>query len=290
MTHKAPRLPIWVDDMLAHLAETQEPPLATGIRFRLWLIAYRRGGRLRADRVHLACISGASLRQFTSVEKYILPGWEYDAETDTYIIRRIVEEIARVEDVSAKAKASIECRWKSSRSERNTPVLRPNEFRNTSPAPAPSPAPAKKKSTTRKPRSACSEPSPSAPLEAAVLKFPTAGKPGSWDLVQSHIDSLSELYPNVDVPQACRSALGWIIANQRKKKTYDGMPAFLNGWMSRDQNSPKIGGNGGPGLFQPRPRKLTNEEINKETMRKVYANIRAEENEIHEGGICGNED
>lgn len=44
------------------------------------------------------------------------------------------------------------------------------------------------------------------------------------------------LYPSVDVRQELRNMIGWCDANPRKRKTKSGMSAFINGWLSREQN------------------------------------------------------
>ena len=135
-----PRLPIWVDDMLAHIAETREPTLATGARFRLWLIARRTGGRLRADDEALAQWSGVTEKQWEQVKPFIVGGWRYDDETNTYVIRRIEEEIERAADLSAKQRANAERRWNATAMPRQC-----DGIANAMPPPAPAPAPALKR-------------------------------------------------------------------------------------------------------------------------------------------------
>ena len=141
------RLPLWVDDLLAMITESGEPTLATGARLRLWLVICRRGGVIRADNSSLAKLSGLSLKQWKSVRDFILPGWEYDEETQTYSVRRIVQEIERTGNRSAKARASAEKRWMRTHSERNANAsCERNAKAMLSPSPAPSPAPAPKDS------------------------------------------------------------------------------------------------------------------------------------------------
>jgi uncharacterized protein YdaU (DUF1376 family) len=141
------RLPLWVDDLLAMIAESGEPTLATGARLRLWLVICRRGGVIRADNSSLAKLSGLTLKQWKSVQGFILPGWEYDEVTQTYSVRRIVQEIERTGNKSAKAKASAEKRWMRTQCERNAKAsCDGNANAMLSPAPAPSSSPAPKDS------------------------------------------------------------------------------------------------------------------------------------------------
>jgi hypothetical protein len=86
---------------------------------------------------------------------------------------------------------------------------------------------------------AARRPSPVPTLGVAdpvVLEFPTSGNRSTWELRQSQLERFQQLYPGVDVLQCCQNALGWCEANVRKRKTFNGMPAFLHNWISKDQN------------------------------------------------------
>lgn len=80
----------------------------------------------------------------------------------------------------------------------------------------------------------CSE--PPAASEPPVLTFPTVGESPEWVLTHRHVADLRESFPTLEVLAECRKALGWLNANQRRRKTPKGMPQFLFGWMSRSQN------------------------------------------------------
>jgi hypothetical protein len=70
----------------------------------------------------------------------------------------------------------------------------------------------------------------------AVLSFPVVGGRGSkpeWALTATHVDSLQQAFPGVDVLGECRKAHSWIDANPSRRKTANGMKNFLHGWMSR---------------------------------------------------------
>jgi hypothetical protein len=83
----------------------------------------------------------------------------------------------------------------------------------------------------------------------ALLWFPCAGKKDSWALQQPMVEELSQAFPAVDVLAECKKALAWVNANQKKKKTYSGMPKFITGWMSRVQD--RGGTRGGPAMPSP---------------------------------------
>lgn len=78
-------------------------------------------------------------------------------------------------------------------------------------------------------------------------KYNTEGE--QYPVTQSQIDDWQEIYPAVNVLQEVKKAKAWLQANPAKAKTYRGMPKFLNGWMSRQQDK------GGTMAGQPAQRK-----------------------------------
>lgn len=72
--------------------------------------------------------------------------------------------------------------------------------------------------------------------EPPVLDFPTVGKSKTWNLLPSHVATLREAFPKLDIEGECRKARGWCIANEAKRKTPGGMYRFLFSWMERNQN------------------------------------------------------
>lgn len=50
------------------------------------------------------------------------------------------------------------------------------------------------------------------------------------DLIRWH-----SLYPDVDIAWEFRKMLGWVAANEKRKKTYSGMRRFVNSWLARAQ-------------------------------------------------------
>ena len=78
------------------------------------------------------------------------------------------------------------------------------------------------------------------PAAAALLVFKTDGKTKSWGLTQPYVDTLAAAFPSLDILAEARKALAWVEANASNRKTASGMKRFLNGWMSRAQNSGRV--------------------------------------------------
>ena len=94
-----------------------------------------------------------------------------------------------------------------------------------------------KKERTKEKKTSCPELPRTEPAEPPVMTFPTVGEPKEWILIQSKIDQYQETYPGIDALSECRRARQWCIDNKTDRKTAKGMTKFLNGWMSRSQNS-----------------------------------------------------
>lgn len=61
---------------------------------------------------------------------------------------------------------------------------------------------------------------------------------GSYhDVDCGEVEKYRELYPAVDVDQEFRKMIGWLDANPKNRKTPSGINRFINGWLSRTQNS-----------------------------------------------------
>ena len=64
---------------------------------------------------------------------------------------------------------------------------------------------------------------------------------------QDYIDQMQELYPAVDVLQEMKQMKAWCINNPKKRKTRRGVNAFVNNWLSSEQDK------GGRKRQQPTP-------------------------------------
>ncbi len=91
------------------------------------------------------------------------------------------------------------------------------------------------------PASSCSEPAEPA-SEQPVLVFPCVGDgPSDFPLMQAKLDEYEQSYPGINALAECRKALQWCRDNPLRRKTFGGMPKFLNQWLARAQDG---GGSG----------------------------------------------
>lgn len=81
----------------------------------------------------------------------------------------------------------------------------------------------------------CSEAAKPPPAEPPLLTFPCV-KGEEWGLTQAKLDEWTAAFPAVDVLGECRKALQWVRDNSTRMKTRSGMPAFLNRWLTKEQN------------------------------------------------------
>lgn len=82
-----------------------------------------------------------------------------------------------------------------------------------------------------------SEPPQAASSEPPMLTFPTNGKQKSWNLMRAKFAEYGESFPGIDVLAECRAALQWCRDNPSRRKTANGMPAFLGRWLSKANDS-----------------------------------------------------
>lgn len=57
-----------------------------------------------------------------------------------------------------------------------------------------------------------------------------------WTPTESEAEEYARLYPAVDLGQEFRNMRGWCTANPSRKKTLRGVRAFVNTWLSKEQN------------------------------------------------------
>jgi predicted nucleic acid-binding Zn ribbon protein len=80
--------------------------------------------------------------------------------------------------------------------------------------------------------------------ETGLLVFPVDGAKAkgkharrtSWALTEAMVAEWAQTYQTLDILDESRRALAWVKANPGHRKTYDGMPAFLNNWFARSVN------------------------------------------------------
>ena len=86
----------------------------------------------------------------------------------------------------------------------------------------------------------------SATPDEIFFKLPTIdGR--EYPVTFTDIEKARTLYPAVNVEQEVRNMAGWLDGHSANRKTWNGMKRFINGWLSRAQNSAR------PQATQPRP-------------------------------------
>jgi hypothetical protein len=103
---------------------------------------------------------------------------------------------------------------------------------------------------------------PDPPAET-VLTFECVGETACWHLVKPQVDVWQDLFPSLDIDQQCRSALAWVMADSKRRKTANGMMKFLVGWFERSNDSGKTKRQDDKPKEKPRPRLVSSDEINR---------------------------
>lgn len=88
----------------------------------------------------------------------------------------------------------------------------------------------------------CTEPKndsvPKTNSESVVFSIPCTGKnQKEFQVTQTYIDEMAGYYPNVNMELAFKSILAWTLSNPEKRKTHRGLPAFINRWLAKAQDS-----------------------------------------------------
>lgn len=114
----------------------------------------------------------------------------------------------------------------------------------------------------------CSEPIVSEPavIEPAVIEILTNKKNELAKITHSQYDRWVETYPAVDVWQTLLRIKSWAENNPAKRKTSKGMARFIDSWLAREQDKPRLnpGGPGGAPQGQFKNSREKNAERNKE--------------------------
>lgn len=66
-----------------------------------------------------------------------------------------------------------------------------------------------------------------------------------YPVTQDFVEQMQALYPAVDVMQELRAMKAWCISNPKKRKTARWIKAFINSWLSREQDKGGRKNNGG---------------------------------------------
>ena len=75
------------------------------------------------------------------------------------------------------------------------------------------------------------EPAAEKPVISLILNDGT-----EFPISQTYIDQMQTLFPNVDVKAEIRKMAAWLINNPKRRKTRRGITAFINTWLSSEQD------------------------------------------------------
>jgi hypothetical protein len=78
------------------------------------------------------------------------------------------------------------------------------------------------------------------PETPAVISLPL-NDGTEFGVTDSMVNEFMNLYPAVDVMQELRNMRGWLINNPKNRKTFGGIRRFINSWLSREQDKPRMG-------------------------------------------------
>ncbi|ECT1022965.1 TPA: hypothetical protein H2A59_002435 [Salmonella enterica] len=101
------------------------------------------------------------------------------------------------------------------------------------------------------------------PLRAGVPEMPRPDDPefirlplndgSEFSVTESLVSEFESLYPAVDVRQALRNQRGWLLSDQRRRKTARGIKKFITCWLAKDQDRGGNRGRDSPPRFQDLP-------------------------------------
>lgn len=70
--------------------------------------------------------------------------------------------------------------------------------------------------------------------------MPTNVKDKGFPIYKYDIELWIQTYPAVDVIQELKKIYSWLDANPTKRKTSNGMKRFINAWLSKAQDNPRL--------------------------------------------------
>lgn len=74
-------------------------------------------------------------------------------------------------------------------------------------------------------------------VHATVFDLPLIADKGEWGLSEKLYGELVKAYPGVSVMGELAKMRTWLLANSKNRKTPDGLPRFINNWLSKAQNN-----------------------------------------------------
>lgn len=162
-------------------------------------------------RSHTECIADV-LREF------------FDLTADGWWKERISKEIEKTGEKSRKASESAKARWQKEKSDAN--ALPSQSERNATQDTLP-------KTLDTKPKTQISVEPQS--VSQPVVEVPILGGK-VYGVSQEMVNEWSKAYPAVDVQAELQKMRVWAMSNPNMQKTSNGIPRFVNAWLSKAQN------------------------------------------------------
>ncbi|MGY2573734.1 ATPase [Vibrio sp. C8] len=112
---------------------------------------------------------------------------------------------------------------------------------------------------------------PEKPVDPVLFKIPLNAKDTYFEVTQTYLFELRDLYPAVDVDQHIRNMIGWCTSNPQKRKTISGVRSFITKWLQREQDK----GYGRPAQLQQHAQP-NDREVLKRKVRELEMDINNE--------------
>jgi hypothetical protein len=72
-------------------------------------------------------------------------------------------------------------------------------------------------------------------IEIPTNRFNTINQ--SYLVTEAQVAAWVDIYPSVDIPQTLKRIKSWCVNNPTKRKTLNGVPAFLDKWLAKEHNN-----------------------------------------------------
>jgi uncharacterized protein YdaU (DUF1376 family) len=148
----------------------------------------------------------------------------FDRTPEGWWKERISKEIEKTGDRSRKASESAKARWQKEKGDAN--ALPTQSERNATQDTVPKTQNTKPKTQTSVEPQSVSQP---------VVEIPVLGSK-IYGVSQVMVDEWSKAYPAVDVQAELQKMRVWAMSNPNMQKTSNGIPRFVNAWLSKAQN------------------------------------------------------
>ena len=73
-------------------------------------------------------------------------------------------------------------------------------------------------------------------IDKIFIELDTNRTGETFAVTEGFVSQMKALYPAVDVEQELRNMKAWLMSNPQRRKTFKGMPKFINSWLAREQD------------------------------------------------------